>query len=41
MIFYTKSMAWDRAQPVVEQWAKDAGFTKTEEFKTLAIYRKP
>lgn len=40
MIFYTKSMAWDRAQPVVEQWAKDAGFEQTEEFKTLAIYRK-
>ncbi|MGE0340522.1 MAG: hypothetical protein AB7O79_11665 [Xanthobacteraceae bacterium] len=40
MIFYTKSMAWDRAQPVVEQWAKDSGFEKTEEFKTLAIYRK-
>jgi len=40
MIFYTGSMAWDRAQPIVEQWAKDTGFDKVEQFKTLAVYRK-
>jgi hypothetical protein len=40
IVFYTKSMAWDRAQPIVEQWANDSGFEKSETFETLAVYRK-
>ena len=40
ILFYTKSIGFDKAQPVIEKWAKEAPVTSVGEFKTLAVYRK-
>jgi hypothetical protein len=40
LLFYTKSMAWDYAGPLVEQWAKERPVKSEGEYKTLAVYRK-
>jgi hypothetical protein len=40
IMFYTKSMAFDRAVPVIAEWEKQGRAAKEEEYKTLLIYRK-
>ncbi len=40
IIFYTESNGWKRSIPIVEAWARESGFEKTEDFKLLAVYRK-
>ena len=40
ILFYMKSMAYDRAQPVIAQWEKVRKVERVEEFKTLLVYRK-
>jgi hypothetical protein len=40
LLFYTGSMAWNYAGPLVEQWSKEAPVKSEGEYKTLAVYRK-
>ncbi len=40
ILFYTKSMAFDRAGLVIAQWAKERPVEREGEFKTLLVYRK-
>jgi hypothetical protein len=40
ILFYTKSMAFDRAEKVIAEWAKEMPVEKAGEFKTLLVYRK-
>ena len=40
ILFYMKSMAFDRAQPVIAEWEKVRKVERVEEFKTLLVYRK-
>jgi hypothetical protein len=40
ILFYTKSIGFDKARPIVEKWEKQAPVTKVGEYKTLAVYRK-
>jgi hypothetical protein len=40
ILFYTKSIGFDKAKPIVEHWAKEAPVKRVGEFKTLAVYRK-
>jgi hypothetical protein len=40
IMFYTRSMAFDRAVPVIAEWEKQRRARKEEEYKTLLIYRK-
>ena len=40
ILFYMKSQAYDRAQPVIAEWAKTRKVERVEEFKTLLVYRK-
>ncbi len=40
ILFYTKSIGFDKAKPIVETWVKEAPVTYVGEFKTLAVYRK-
>jgi hypothetical protein len=40
ILFYMKSMAFDRAEPVIAAWAKARPVERLEEFKTLLVYRK-
>ena len=38
--FYTGSMAFDKAKPVIAQWAKERPVERVGEYKTLLVYRK-
>lgn len=40
ILFYMKSQSFDRATPVIAEWAKEKPVEKVEEFKTLLVYRK-
>ena len=40
IMFYVKSMAFDRAVLVIAEWEKQGRATRQEEYKTLLIYRK-
>jgi hypothetical protein len=40
VLFYMKSQAFDRAKPVIAEWAKQKPVERVEEFKTLLVYRK-
>ena len=40
LLFYTKSMAFDRAGPVIAEWAKESAVTDEGFYKSLAVYRK-
>jgi hypothetical protein len=40
ILFYTKSIGFDKAKPIVAAWEKQAPVTRVGEFKTLAVYRK-
>ena len=40
ILFYTKSMAFDRAEKVIAEWAKEMPVEKAADFKTLLVYRK-
>ena len=40
VLFYTKSMAFDRAEQVIAEWAAASAVERVGEFKTLLVYRK-
>lgn len=40
ILFYTRSMAFDRARPIIERWAKKGRVRRVGEFKTLLVFRK-
>ena len=40
ILFYTKSIAFEKAKPIVAAWEKEAPVTRVGDFKTLAVYRK-
>jgi hypothetical protein len=40
ILFYTKSIKFGDAKPVIAAWEKDKGVEKVDEFKTLLVYRK-
>jgi hypothetical protein len=40
LFFYTKSMAFDRAGPIIAKWAKESPVTDEGLYKSLAVYRK-
>jgi hypothetical protein len=40
LLFYTRSMAWDKASKVVAAWEKKTAVKRVGEFKTLLVYRK-
>ena len=40
VLFYTRSMAFDRAEAVIADWASASAVKRVGEFKTLVIYRK-
>jgi hypothetical protein len=40
ILFYTKSIGFEKAKPIVAAWEKQAPVTRVGEFKTLAVYRK-
>jgi len=40
VLFYTRSMAFERAEPIIADWARAGGVERVGEFKTLLVYRK-
>lgn len=40
ILFYTRSIAWQKAQPIVAEWEKSKGVTRLKDFETLAVFRK-
>ena len=40
ILFYTGSMAWNKALPLVQKWEKRAPVKRVGEFKTLLVFRK-
>lgn len=40
VLFYTRSMAFDRAEQVIADWAKTSAVERVGDFETLLVYRK-
>jgi hypothetical protein len=40
ILFYTRSIAFDKAKPIIAKWEKTAGVKRVGEFKTLLVYKK-
>jgi hypothetical protein len=40
ILFYTRSMAFDRANPIILKWEKKGHVKRVGEFKTLLVFRK-
>ena len=40
ILFYTRSIGYQRAAPIIEKWAKKGKVSRVGEFKTLLVYRK-
>jgi len=40
ILFYTKSIGFDRAAPIIAKWEKAKPVKRVGEFKTLLVYRK-
>lgn len=40
ILFYTRSIGFEKAKPIVEEWEKQKPVERVGEFKTLLIYRK-
>ena len=40
ILFYTRSMAFDKAKPIIAEWEKEKAVERVGEFKTLLVYRK-
>ena len=40
ILFYTRSIGFEKAKPIVAAWEKEAPVEYVGEFKTLAVYRK-
>ena len=40
ILFYTRSIAFPKAAPIIEKWAKKGRVRRIGEFKTLLVYRK-
>ncbi len=40
ILFYTRSIGFDKAKPVIAEWETQRSVTRVGEFKTLLVYRK-
>jgi hypothetical protein len=40
ILFYTKSIGFEKAKPIVAAWEKEAPVKRVADFQTLAVYRK-
>jgi hypothetical protein len=40
ILFYTKSIGWEKAKPVIAAWEKSAPVKRLGDFETLAVYQK-
>jgi hypothetical protein len=40
ILFYTRSIAYLRAAPIIEKWAKKGHVRRVGEYKTLLVYQK-
>ena len=40
ILFYTRSMGWEKTKPILPKWEKKQPVKKVGEFKTLLVYRK-
>jgi hypothetical protein len=40
ILFYTKSIGWGHAQPIIESFVKQGKMHKIEEYKNLLVYAK-
>lgn len=40
ILFYTRSIAFDKAKPIIAKWEKKAPVKRVGEFKTLLVFRK-
>lgn len=40
ILFYTQSMAFDKARPLIHNWKRDNPVQELQSFKDLAVYRK-
>jgi hypothetical protein len=40
ILFYTRSMGWEKSVPIIAKWEKKAGVKRVGEFKTLLVYKK-
>jgi len=40
ILFYMRSMGWEKTKAILPKWEKKAGVKKVGEFKTLLIYKK-
>jgi len=40
ILFYTRSIAFPKALPIIEKWAKKGKVKRVGEFKTLLVYQK-
>ena len=40
ILFYTRSIAYPKAAPIIEKWAKKGHVKRVGEFKTLLVYQK-
>lgn len=40
ILFYTQSMSFDKARPIVARWERASGVKRLGEFKTLLVYQK-
>jgi hypothetical protein len=40
ILFYTRSIGFDKAKPVIAKWEKTQPVRRVGEFKTLLVYKK-
>jgi hypothetical protein len=40
ILFYTKSMGWEKSKAIIVDWEKEKPVERVGEFKTILIYRK-
>jgi hypothetical protein len=40
ILFYTRSIGFDKAKPIIAKWEKQAPVKRVGEFKTLLVFRK-
>jgi hypothetical protein len=40
ILFYTRSIGFDKAKPIIAKWEKTQPVRRVGEFKTLLVYKK-
>ena len=40
ILFYTRSMGWEKSKALIAKWEKKKPVKKVGEFKTLLVYKK-